>query len=279
MLQNPLVANAFVAGAIVAVVSAALGYFVVLRGFAFAGHAVTDVGFTGGAGAVLLGLNALWGLLAFCIMAAIGVDLLGDRARERDVATGIVLAFALGLGALFLFFSTRFASEPYALLFGSVFAVDPGTTTAMVVIGAICLAALAVLYRPLLYCSISPEAAAARGIPVRLVGIAFLVAMAVAVAEAAQVVGVLLSTALLIGPAAASAYLTARPGLAILIAAILGVLETWLGIVLAYDSYTWGAGGKGWPVSFFIAILALGVYLVARLLRPGLRRRALVRGA
>ena len=125
MLQNPLVANAFVAGAIVAVVSAALGYFVVLRGSAFAGHAVTDIGFTGGAGAALLGINALWGLLAFCIMAAIGVDLLGDRARERDVATGIVLAFALGLGALFLFFSTRFVSQPYALLFGSVFAVDP----------------------------------------------------------------------------------------------------------------------------------------------------------
>ncbi len=278
MLQNPLVANAFVAGAVVAVVSAALGYFVVLRGYAFAGHAVTDIGFTGGAGAALLGLNALWGLLAFCVMAAVGVDLLGERARERDVATGVVLAFALGLGALFLFFSTRFASEPYTLLFGSIFAVDPGITTAMVAIGLACLAVLTALYRPLLYCSIAPETAAARGVPVRLVGLVFLVAMAVAVAEAAQVVGVLLSTALLIGPPAAAAYLTARPAAAILVGVILGLLETWLGIVLAYDSYTWGAGGKGWPVSFFITVLALGVYLIARWLRPAARRGGLAPG-
>jgi zinc/manganese transport system permease protein len=102
----------------------------------------------------------------------------------------------------------------------------------------------------------------------------FLVAMAIAVAEAAQVVGVLLSTALLIGPPAAAAYLTARPAMAILVGIILGLLETWLGIVLAYDSYTWGSGGKGWPVSFFITILALSVYLVARWLRPAARRRA-----
>jgi len=109
---------------------------------------------------------------------------------------------------------------------------------------------------------------------VRLVGLIFIVTMAVGVAEAAQVVGVLLSTALLIGPAAAAAYLTARPGRAILFAALIGVAETWLGIVLAYDSYTWPPGGKGWPVSFFITALALGVYLLARALRPVGRRRA-----
>lgn len=278
MLQNAQVTNALLAGAIVAIVSAALGYFVVLRGLSFAGHAVTDIGFTGGAGAALLGLNALWGLLAFCVMAAVGVDLLGDRARERDVATGVILAFALGLGALFLYVSTRFVSEPYTLLFGSIFVVDPAITQAMIVIGLACLAALAVLYRPLLFCSVSPETAAARGVPVRLVGVLFLVTMAIGVAEAAQVVGVLLSTALLIGPAAAAAYLTARPGVAILVAAALGVLETWLGIVLAYDSYTWGAGGKGWPVSFFISVLALAVYVLARLVRPATRRVRARRG-
>jgi len=271
--QNALVTNALVAGAVVAVVSAALGYFVVLRGLSFAGHAVTDVGVTGAAGAVLLGTSALWGLLAAGMLAAVGIDLLGgegDGARERDVATGVVLALALGLGALFLYFSTRFVSEPFTLLFGSIFTVDPALTRVMAVIGIGCLAVLATLYRPLLFSSVSPETAAARGVPVRLVGALFLVTMAVGVAEAAQVVGALLSTALLIGPAAAAAYLTARPGRAIVAAAALGVLETWAGIVLSYDSYTW-PGGKGWPASFFITALALGVYLLARALRPAAR--------
>lgn len=272
MLQNEQVTNALLAGAVVAVVSAALGYFVVLRGLSFAGHAVTDIGFTGGAGAVLLGLNALWGLLAFCVLAAAGIDLLGQRARERDVATGVVLALALGLGALFLYVGTRYVSEPATLLFGSIFAVDPAIVGVMVWIGLGCLAVLAALYRPLLFCSISPETAAARGLPVRLVGLLFVVTMAVGVAEAAQVVGVLLSTALLIGPAATAVYFSTRPGWAIAIAAMLGLLETWAGIVLAYDSYTWPPGDKGWPVSFFITALALALYLAARLLRPAARR-------
>ncbi|GAC1428439.1 MAG: metal ABC transporter permease [Chloroflexota bacterium] len=272
LLGNDVVLNALVVGTIAAVVSACLGYFVVLRGLSFAGHAVTDVGLSGGAGAFMLGLNPLWGLLAFCVLAAAGVDLLGDRARERDVATGVILALALGCGGLFLFIGTRFAGEPYVLLFGSIFAADPATTPVLAAIGAACLAALAVLYRPLLFCSVSPQSAAARGVPVRLVGLLFIVTMAVGVAEAAQVVGVLLSTALLIGPAASAAYLTSRPGVAIALAAALGVIETWVGIVLAYASYTWPPGGKGWPVSFFITALALAIYLAARLAHPAARR-------
>jgi zinc/manganese transport system permease protein len=274
--QNALVTNALLVGAVAAVVSAALGYFVVLRGLSFAGHAVTDIGLAGGAGAVLLGLNALWGLLAFCVLAAAGVDLLGERARERDVATGVILALALGCGAFFLYIGTRFVNEPYILLFGSIFESDASLTPLLALIGAACLVVLALLYRPLLFCSVSPETAAARGVPVRLVGLIFIVTMAVGVAEAAQVVGVLLSTALLIGPAASAMYLTARPGWAIALAAGLGVLETWLGIVLAYDSYywTWPVSGKGWPVSFFITALALIVYLLARLVHPVDRRGA-----
>jgi zinc/manganese transport system permease protein len=118
-------------------------------------------------------------------------------------------------------------------------------------------------------------------VPVRLVGLLFIATMAVGVAEAAQVVGVLLSTALLIGPAASAAYLVARPGLGIAVAAALGVVETWVGIVLAYDSYywTWPTSGKGWPVSFFITVLALGVYLLARGARPAARRRQIARAA
>jgi len=273
MLQNDAVVNALQAGTVVAVVTAVLGYFVVLRGLSFIGHAVTDIGFTGGAGASLLGLQALWGLLALCIAAALGIGTLGDRARERDVATGVVLAFALGLGALFLYVNTRFVSQPFTLLFGSIFAVDPAITQVMLVIGALCLGMMAVLYRPLLFSSVSPESAEARGVPVRIISMLFLVCMAAAVAEAAQVVGVLLSTALLIGPPATAAFLTARPGPAIALAAVIGVGEAWVGITLAYDSYTWPPGGKGWPVSFFITVLALALYLLARLGQPAYRRR------
>jgi zinc/manganese transport system permease protein len=188
----------------------------------------------------------------------------------------VILALALGLGAMFLYINTRFVSAPFTLLFGSIFEVDPDTTRVMVVVGLICLVVLAVLYRPLLYSSIAPETAEARGVPVRLISALFLVCMAVAVAEAAQVVGVLLSTALLIGPPATAAYLVARPGPGILLAAALGILETWLGIDLAYVSYNWPPGGKGWPVSFFITSLALLFYVVARLLRPAFRRREAV---
>jgi zinc/manganese transport system permease protein len=273
MFSNEQVTNALLAGAIVAVISAVLGYFVVLRGLSFIGHAVTDIGFTGGAGAALLGLNTLWGLLAFCVAAALGVGALGDRARERDVATGVILALALGLGAMFLYINTRYVSAPFTLLFGSIFEVDPDTTRVMVVVGLVCLAVLAVLYRPLLFSSLAPETAAARGVPVRLVSALFLVCMAVAVAEAAQVVGVLLSTALLIGPPATAGYLVARPGPGMALAATIGILETWLGIDLAYVSYNWPPGGRGWPVSFFITSLVLALYLVARLLRPAFRRR------
>lgn len=273
MFSNDQVTNALLAGAAVAAVSAVLGYFVVLRGLSFIGHAVTDIGFTGGAGATLVGLNALWGLAAFSVAAALGVGALGERARERDVATGVILALALGIGAMFLYINTRFVSQPFSLLFGSIFEVDPETTRVMVLVGLACLAALGLLYRPLLFSSLSPETAAARGVPVRLVSALFLVCMAIAVAEAAQIVGVLLSTALLIGPPATAAYLVARPGPGIALAAVLGVVETWLGIDLAYVSYTWPPGGKGWPVSFFITSLALLFYVLARIARPASRRR------
>jgi zinc/manganese transport system permease protein len=277
MFANDQVTNALLAGAVVAAISAVLGYFVVLRGLSFIGHAVTDIGFTGGAGAAMLGLNALWGLGTFCVAAALGVGALGRRARERDVATGVILSLSLGLGAMFLYVNTRFVSAPFTLLFGSIFEVDPGTTRVMVVAGVVCLVVVAMLYRPLLFSSLHPETAAARGVPVRTISALFLVCMAVAVAEAAQVVGVLLSTALLIGPPATAGYLVARPGPGIVVAAVIGIVETWLGIDLAYVSYYWPPGGKGWPVSFFITVLALLFYVLARLLRPAFRRRVAAR--
>ena len=247
MFANPQVPIAFEAGAVAAILSAVLGYFVVLRGVAFAGHAVTDIGLTGGAGAILLGIAQIWGLLVFCVGAAVGIDLLGSRARERDVATGIILAVSLGFGALFLHFSTRFVNEPATLLFGSVFAVDPAVLRLVTIVGIAALVATGILFRPLLFASVAPDAAALAGVPMRAVGLGFLMVMAVAVAEAAQIVGVLLSTALLVGPAASAMLFVRRPLATIVAAAALGVAETWLGIVLAYQSYSWLPGGRGWP--------------------------------
>lgn len=272
VLQDESVRNALLVGLIVSALSGALGYFAVLRRLAFVGHAVTDFGFSGGAGAVLIGVSAIWGFLLFSILGALGVDRLSLHARERDVATGMVLSLALGVGALFLYFSTRFVSEPATLLFGSIFEVDPAVIALILWIAFACFAGLAVLYRPLTFATFVPDVAAARGVPVRLLGTAYMILMAIGVAESAQVVGILLSTALLIGPAAAATYLARRPLLVLSLAMAIAVGETILGIVLAYVSYTWPPGGKGWPVSFFVTILALAAYLAARGWHPATRR-------
>ena len=273
MFDDGAVRSALLAGAIVSALSGALGYFTVLRRLSFVGHAITDFGFTGGAGAVLLGFDALWGLLAFSIAGAVGVDRLSTRARDRDVATGIVLSLSLGIGALLLYFNTRFVSEPAALLFGSIFDVEPHTIGAMLVIALGCFAGLAVLYRPLTFATLVPEVAAARGVRVRALGTAYMVLLAAGVAETAQVTGILLSTALLIGPAAAATYVARAPLAALGLAMALGAAETLAGIVLAYQSYGWPPGGKGWPVSFFVTVLSLGVYLAARAWHPARRGR------
>jgi len=255
---------ALLASAIVAALSAAIGYFVVLRGLSFAGHAVTDVGLTGGAGALLLGLDPLAGLIAFSVGAAGAVGAFGERARERDLSTGLVLSLALGVGALFLHLQTRFANAQSALLFGSVFTADPALLRIVATLAALALVALAVMYRPLLFASVAPEAAQTAGVPVRTIGFAFLFVMAVAVAETAQIVGVLIGTALLIGPAASAIALARDPMRGIALAMTLGIAEAWAAIALAYASYGWSQGAHSWPVSFFVALLALATYLVAR---------------
>ena len=264
MLADPGVMQALLAGIVVAILCGFVGVFVVMRRQSFAGHSITDVGFTGGAGAPLVGLDPLYGLLAFSIIGAIIMARLGDKVRERDIATGVVLTAALGIGALFLYIQTRFVSQPAALLFGSIFAVRPGVLSATIALGIACMAALLFLYRPLIYSSINPETAAARGVPVVAIGTAFLIIMAIAVAEAAQLVGVLLTTALLIGPASAAICFARRVATAILFSVCLGVVQMVLSIYLAYASYTWPPGGKGWPVSFFVGILALSTFVIAR---------------
>lgn len=269
---SPSVQTALVASAIVAALSAAIGYFVVLRGLSFAGHAVTDIGLTGGAGALLAGFDPLVGLIVFSVGAAVTVGALGDRARERDLATGLALAFALGIGALFLHIQTKYANAQSALLFGSVFDIDPASLRVVAIVGILALVALAAMFRPLLFASVAPDAARTAGVAVRGLGFAFLVVMAVAVAETAQIVGVLVSTALLVGPAATAIALVRDPLRGIAVAMLVGIVEAWIAIALAYESFGWSSGGRTWPVSFFVASLALGTFVAARIVRE--RRRS-----
>lgn len=264
-LQYDFMQNAYAAGTIIALVSAVVGFFVVVRGLSFAAHALSHIGFAGATGAVVLGTDPLFGLLAFTIAAGLAMGAIGERLRGRDVAIGIVLAFALGLGALFLSLYTRYANQAYNILFGTILGVSQGDVLVSLVLGIVVLAAVGVVYRPLLFASVDPEVAAARGVPVEALGGAFLVIVAVAVAEAVQVVGVLLIFTLLVAPAATAGYLTTRPASAIALGGVLALLETWIGITLAYYSK--------FPVSFYISAIGFALYLAARLL-TGWRSRA-----
>jgi len=265
------------AGAVVAITSAVVGVFTVMRGQSFAGHSLADIATTGGSGAFLVGINQFWGYLAFGAGAAAFMEMIGiQRRRGRDVATGVVLGAALGLAALFLYLGTQRSSTTgagFTILFGSIFVLTPSTVPALIVSALLTLGTVAVLARVLLLSSLSPDIAAARGVPVRVVGAAFLMALAVSVALSAMVIGALLSTALLIGPAATALRLTKGPVRAATVAAAIGVVAVWLGIVLAYDSYYWPPAGRGWPVSFFVVTLIVGGYLVTYL-RPHADRAA-----
>lgn len=267
--ESSTVHIALAVGGLVAVASGVVGVFTVLRGQSFAGHAFGDIGTTGGSGAYLVGIGPLWGFLIAGLAGAAAMEAIGvQRARGRDLATGIVLGAALGLAALFLYLSTTASSTTGAtvtVLFGSIFAVSSSTIPLVIVLSAVSVAIIAVLYRPLLLSSVSSELAAARGIPVRVVGALYLLSLAVAVALAAITIGAILSTALLIGPAATALRLTKSPGRAILTAGLLGVATTCIGIVLAYDSFHWPPAGHGWPVSFFVVALVLFFYLLAGL--------------
>jgi len=258
---------ALVVGGVVAVITALVGVFTVVRGQSFAGHALSDIGTAGGSGAVLVGVPTLLGYVTMNL-AAVGVmEVIGiRRPRGRDVATGIVLGASLGLASLFLYLdttSTNASGATVNVLFGSIFTISGGTIPVVAGLGLVSVALIAVVYRPLLLSSVSDDLARAKGVAVRRVGLAFLASLAIAVSLSAITIGAILSTALLIGPAAAALKLTRRTGTAIGLAAVLGMAATWLGILLAYDSASWSNGGQGWPASFCIVLVVFVVYLVA----------------
>jgi len=246
--------HAYVAAAIVAVMAGATGYMLVLRGQSFAGHALGHVGFAGATGALLLGWPPLAGLVAVTVAGGLLMGLLGERLAERDVGIGLVLAASLGLGLLFIGFFASSATRATALLFGNVLGVSAETLLALLVVGIATMAGLAVLARPLLFASLQPELAAARGVPVRLVGVLFLGLVGLAVAGAAQVVGVLLVFSLLVGPAAAAQRLSTTLYMGVFLCVGLALAEALGGITLAF--YT------DWPASFWITTLGAGAYAV-----------------
>lgn len=265
--QSEAVRTALVAGGAVAVASACAGVFTVLRGQSFAGHSLADVSTTGGSGAYLVGVNPFWGFAALGVAAAAVLELLGLRLpRGRDVATGIVLGASTGLAALFLYLGTTLSSTSGAtvqILFGSLFVVSPGLVPVLVVLSLVCIGLVLALYRMLLLSAVSEEIAAARGIPVRAVGVVYLLLLATTVSLSAVTIGSVLSTALLIGPAATALRLTGRPGLAMIAATLVGVLAVAVGVVLAYDSVGWPPRGHVWPVSFFVVALVFLAYLAS----------------
>jgi zinc/manganese transport system permease protein len=251
-----------------------------MRGQSFGGHALGDVAAAGGSGALLIGLGPIIGFIGLAIFGAGTMDAIGvRRIRGRDLATGIVLGAAIGLTALFLYLDTTGGATTGAtqqILFGSIFTTTSGTIPAVVIFGVLAVAAIAAICRPLLLSTVSTDIAAARGVPVRLVGLAYMVALALAVGLSSLATGAILSTALLIGPAAAALRLTSRVSWALAVACLLGVAGTWLGVLLAYDSYYWGSGHQGLPVSFFIVAVIFAAYLASGLppaARAAARRR------
>jgi zinc/manganese transport system permease protein len=267
--------TALLVGAVIAITSAVVGVFTVTRGQSFAGHSLADISTTGGSGAILIGLNQFWGYLAFGAGVAAFMELIGiQRKRGRDVATGVVLGAALGLSALFLYLDTNTSTTgaTVTVMFGSIWEITSSTVPGLIVSALLALFTVLALARPLLLSSLSPDIAAARGVPVRLIGAVFLMALAISVALSAVIIGAVLSTALLIGPAAAALRIAKGPVKAMVTAAAIGTAATWLGILLSYDSNTWPPSHSSWPVSFFVVALVVLAYLATYI--SGWRRPA-----
>ena len=262
MFEYDFMRTAFAASGVAAVLAGTVGFFLVLRGQTFAGHALSHAGFTGATGAVLFGLSPFAGLVGFTFLTGVGMGLFGEKLAHRDVAIGMMLSLSLGLGLLFLHFYTTGATQAAALLFGNVLGVDSSALMNLVVLAGLSLIALALIGRPLVFASLQADLAEARGVPLRFVSAAFLGIVAVAVAECAQIVGVLLVFTLMVGPAAAAMNLTRRLPLGVALSAGLAIAEAWGGLTLAF--YT------DWPTSFWITALSGIVFFGA----AGLRRFA-----
>jgi zinc/manganese transport system permease protein len=261
--------NAWIVATMVAVVAGVVGFFVVLRGSAFVADALPSGAFAGAAGASLIGVNTLLGLGAFSLLGALGIGLLGRRARH-DVAVALALVVMLGLGALFLSFTVEYAPEIFSLLFGEVLGISVNEIVPVAALGTVCIVAIGVIYRPLMLSSVMPELGEARGVRAYRIEMCFLVVIALATSMAVPVVGALLIFSLMIGPPAAARSVTDRPLLAIAMSAVFALVTVWTAIAVSYHTY--------WPVGFFVGAFAAVWYAAGRAW-TALRRTRVARAA
>lgn len=266
ILASAFMRNALIGGTIVALAAGLIGYFVVVRSTAFAAHALAHIGLPGATGAVLVGVPVVVGLGVFCIGGALVIGALGRRAADREVATGTVLAMATGLGLFFNSLATKSSSTMTNVLFGNLLAITHGQLLTFVTLLVVLAACIGVIYRPLLFSSVNPQVAEAKGVPVRALSVLFMALLGLSVTMAVQAVGTLLLFALIVTPAATAIMLTPRPSTAMLTATAISVSSVWLGLVISAMFNT--------PPSFVIVTIACAVWAAVWAAQRGLRPAA-----
>lgn len=265
-LTLPFAINALIAASLVSIISGVVGPFVISRGMSFAVHGAAELALTGAAAGLLIANNAVAGALLGSVVVATAFGLLAVRERERDSAIGVVLAFGLGLGFYLLHFYQGFTSEAVNILVGQITGVSTGQIVLLIIVAAVVLVAMAFLYRPLMFASVDPEVAEARGVRTRLVGIAFLYLLCITVTEAAQVVGTILVLSLVITPAAAAQRLSARTGVVIALSTLFALISADGGLIVNIVFV------PDVRASSFITFIAFVIYAVARIYAATKRR-------
>jgi zinc/manganese transport system permease protein len=269
LLEYHFMVNALLAGGVVAVMAGAVGWVMVLRRETFAGHTLAMMAFPGASGAAVVGVPAALGYYAFCCAGALAIGrFAGERRRswsERSAATGAVQAFALAVGFLFVSLYGGVLGDLESLLFGNLLGISDAHLLTLAAVAAVSLAALAALGRPLLFVSVDAQSAAASGLPVRALSVAFLLVLALTVAATSQITGVMLVFALLVAPAAAAQSLTARPAVSLALTIALALLVVWLGEGISYFSI--------YPAGFYVTVVSFAVYLLARVAGADVLRR------
>ena len=265
-----LLHNSILAGALLGLIGGLIGVFVVMRDLTFAVHGISELSFAGAAFALLVGFNVVIGSILGSLSAALLIGFLGVRARERSSFIGVLMPFGLGLGVLFLSLYPGRAANKFGLLTGQIVAVDDPQLFWMLGVSAVVIAVLAILWRPLMFATVDPEIAAARGVPVRALSPVFMIVLGLTVAMAVQVVGALLVLALLVTPAAAAMRVTASALWVPVLSVIFGVTSVVGGILLAL--------GGSLPISPYVTTISFLIYVVCRItgnrrLRRGWARR------
>jgi len=267
MFHYEFMVHAFEAGTLVSIVGGIVGYFVVLRRSSFAAHALSHIGFAGAAGAALFAVNPVFGLLLFTNAGGVSIAILSPRAAHRDVQIGTVLAFMLGLGVLFISLYSGYATEAYSILFGQILGISSSDVILTLIASLVILLGVGVVYRPLLFASLDEEVAEAKGMPMLLLGILFMMFVALATSIAVQVVGVLLIFSLMVTPAAIAQQIAKQPQRAILVSIAIALAATWTGLSISfYDPYPA-------PPSFFITTIVFSLYIILRVLLPRIKTK------